>query len=176
MSRIPSAIRKPGTGGRRDSDCRTNNAVGERNLNASILYTPNGYTYWQGIYPRNTDGIAYSDFVSNTNASVPATNYNRTSVAIASSAGFSVQSRTAATDHRAYRNGAQIGATDTITENGMGGATHMTNSTRFLHITSASRNFCFLFSTKHTHALSVAEVASLNFYVQRLQKGLQRNV
>jgi hypothetical protein len=155
---------------------RTNNAVSERNLSAQIVYTPNGYTYWQGITPRHTDGNFYSDLVSNTNAAVPATNLNRVTVAITSSAGFSAQSRTTATDHRAYRAGAQIGVTDTATEIGMGGANHMTTASRFLSLSSGSRNFCFLFSTKHTHALTVTEMAYFNFYVQRLQKGLQREV
>ena len=152
--------------------CRTNNVADERNLNAFVS-DANGHNYWQGIYPRYTDGRAISDFHSYQNRSTLAIGYNRAEIATSpGSHGFWVQLRTHASDHRLFRNGVTL-ASDAASEVGMGTGT---GPVSMLTLSSASRNFCFLFSTKHLNSLNAAEVGWFNDFVQALQIALQRNV
>lgn len=162
---------------------RTNSSGSERTMSASFVEPKNGYTYWQGIYPRYTDGIAYSDCCSASKTGVP-TILNRCQVAVADSLGLYVDNQrglTVSPFHYLFKKGVYIVGDDNTgtpgSEQGMGYGDGIVHAYMTL---SGTRNISFCFSTKHTKTLQYTGLpgSNLEFYtfVQQLQVALLRAV
>lgn len=134
----------------------------------------NGYDYYQTLYCRYSDGNAYFDNVRAQLVSSGAQAGNRIGpVAVANSKGLFADSRQiTSNDHRGFRNGVQLGATDTSVASGLGTGT-VRGSTMKIY---GPRNYAFAFSTKRGGSLSVAENAVLYTVVQRFQVAMLRQV
>jgi hypothetical protein len=134
----------------------------------------NGYDYYQTLYCRYSDGSAYFDNVRAVLVSSGAQAGNRIGpVAVPTSKGLTVDSRLmTSADHRGYKNGVQIGATDTSAASGLGVGSVRGSTMKI----TGPRNFAFCFSTKRGGSLNVPENATLYAIVQRFQVAMGRHV
>jgi hypothetical protein len=164
---------------------RSNIASGARDMSAQFVEPRNGYSYWQGIHLRYTDGNVYGDLCYWAKTGV-ATTPNRDSVAVSDSLGlFSDNQRGPylGTYHYMYKRGVYI-AGDNTGEAGMG---YGTGPVTYMYLTG-TRNLAFFFSTRHTRTLEATlntdgtggqmagSNADFNYFVEQLQVALARNV
>jgi|SRR5580765_7236946 len=165
---------------------RTNSASAARDMSAQFVEPRNGYSYWQGIHLRYTDGNVYGDLVYYAKSGVTTTP-NRDTVAVSDSLGlFSDNQRGPylGTYHYMYKRGVYI-AGDNTGEVGMGYGDP--NSGAWMMLTG-TRNLAFFFSTRHIRVLEgtlntdgtggqmAGSNGELNYFVEQLQVALLRNV
>jgi hypothetical protein len=122
------------------------------------------------FHTRWGDGNLYSDSYTQTTG--------RIAVSISDGTGFFVQSRTNSTTHKAYRNGTQVGSTNTSSSAGS-----LSSINRPIFLLAANANFGLLdFSTKPCSfasigdGLSDTEVSNLSTLVSNFQSNLGRSL
>jgi hypothetical protein len=145
--------------------CRTNSAAARIEIGVSMA------TSRMVMHTKWSDNNLYSDCYEFTNG--------RVAIANSDSTGFYIQTRVSSTDHRVFRNGSQLGSTNTTTTTGT--TADITNpifiGARNTHTSGAAdysnRNLAFAsFGT----SLTTGESSTLNTIISTFQTTLGRNV
>ena len=166
---------------------RTNSAVAVRDVSAQFVEPRNGYTYWQGLHLRWTDGNYYGDLCAYTKSGVTTTP-NRNIFAVADSLGMFADCQRGPSGstpyHYCYKRGVYVGGENT-SEAGMG---YGTGPVTPLLLQGSGRNYAFFFSTRHpwtlegwvntdgTGGVLPGSNAEFNYFVQQLQVAFLRAV